>query len=118
MRNKLILSLFLLIIISITATSQKSINSPYSRFNIGSIEPSGSFRSLGMGGFSTGMRGNNTLFFSNPASYSSIDTNSFVFDFGMHFGRSTISDGSSTHTSDDYNFDHLLIGFPVAKGWA
>jgi hypothetical protein len=117
MQNRLIITILLLISFSFTAASQKLINSPFSRFNIGTMEPAGSFRSLGMGGISTSVRGNNTLYFSNPASYSSLDTNSFIFDFGVDYGRNILSDGISSHSSDDFNFDHLLFGFPLAKGW-
>ena len=34
----------------------------------------------------------------------------------MEYGINVISDGTSKHNSDDMNFDHLMIGFPVAKG--
>jgi hypothetical protein len=70
-----------------------------------------------MGGIGTALRSNATIHFSNPASYSSLDTNSFIFDFGIDYGRNILSDGASSFTSEDMNFDHLLIGFPLAKGW-
>ena len=80
MRNKfitfIILSLFSFVY---TATAQKLIDSPYSRFNIGALQPQGSFKSLSMGGVGTAMRDNTSIFFLNPASYSSLDTISFVF---------------------------------------
>lgn len=118
MRNKLIL-LFSIFLISLTIASngQKLINSPYSRFNLGSIEPSGSFRSQGMGGISVSQRDNTSVYFSNPASYSSFDTISFIFDFGMDYTMGNLSDGVSNYSSNDGNFDHLFIGFPLAKGW-
>jgi hypothetical protein len=116
MRNKLLilLSIFFLPFI---AYGQKLVNSPYSRFNIGTIEPAGSFKSQGMGGVSIGMRDNLNIYFSNPASYSSLDTNSFVFDFGMDYAVNKLSNGSSHYSSDDMNFDHIMLGFPLAKGW-
>ena len=118
MRNKLIL-LFSIFLFSLTITSngQKLINSPYSRFNLGSIEPSGSFRSQGMGGLSISQRDNTSIYFTNPASYSSLDTNSFVFDFGVDYSLSRITDGVSDYSSDDGNFDHMIMGFPLTKGW-
>ncbi|MBK7131709.1 MAG: hypothetical protein IPH69_02490 [Bacteroidales bacterium] len=118
MRNKLIL-LFSIFLISLTITSngQKLVNSPYSRFNLGSIEPSGSFRSQGMGGISVSQRDNTSIYFSNPASYSSFDTISFIFDFGVDYTMGKLSDGESTYSSKDGNFDHLFFGFPLAKGW-
>jgi hypothetical protein len=86
MQNKLIIAIFIsLFSYSSAVNGQSQINSPYSRFNLGTIESSGSYRSLGMGGVSTAIRDNSTIYYSNPASYSSLDTNSFVFDFGVEF---------------------------------
>ncbi|MCX6325991.1 MAG: hypothetical protein NT144_04990 [Bacteroidia bacterium] len=118
MRHKLIIVIFIsLFSFTFSATGQKLVNSPYSRFNIGTLEPAGSFRSLGMGGIGTSMRDNSSIYFSNPASYSSLDTNSFIFDFGLDYSMNFLSDSVSDFSSDDMNFDHLMIGFPITKGW-
>ena len=119
MRNRLAAVLLLLFILPsyFVAYGQKLVNSPYARFNLGILEPSGSFRSQGMGGTGTAIRDNSTLYYTNPASYSSIDTNSFIFDFGIDYGINILSDGTSRHTSDDINFDHMLLGFPILKGF-
>lgn len=118
MQNKfLVVVLISLFSFAYTATGQKLINSPYSRFNLGILEPQGSFKSLGMGSVGTAIRDNGSIYFSNPASYSSLDTNSFIFDFGVDYGRNFISDGVSKYSSDDLNFHHLIIGFPLARGW-
>ena len=118
MQNKLLVVVLIsLFSFSYTATGQKLINSPYSRFNLGTLESQGSFKSLGMGSVATAIRDNSSIYFSNPASYSSLDTNSFIFDFGVDYGRNFISDGVSKYSSDDLNFHHLIIGFPLARGW-
>ncbi len=118
MRNKfIILFTIFLFCFTITNFGQKLVNSPYSRFNIGSMEPAGSFKSQGMGGVGISMRDNSSIFFTNPASYSSLDTNSFVFDFGLDYSVNKLSDGTSSYSSDDMNFDHLILGFPLANGW-
>ena len=118
MRNKLILIIFIpLVSIASTVSGQKLIDSPYSRFNIGSLAPTGSFRSLGMGGTGTAIRNNSSIYFTNPASYSSLDTNSFVFDFGIDYGRNFISEGVDKFSSDDIDFHHIIMGFPLSKGW-
>lgn len=70
-----------------------------------------------MGGAGTAMRDNLTINFVNPASYSSLDTNSFIFDFGIDYGLNFISDETSSDLSDDLNFDHLTMGFPVSRRW-
>ncbi len=118
MLNKSIFALsILLFTIVFHASGQKLINSPYARFNLGTIEPAGSFRSTGMGGIASSLRDNGSIYYQNPASYSSLDTNSFTFDFGIDYSKSYLSDGESKYNSDDINFDHLIMGFPLRKGW-
>lgn len=108
--------LFLIFLLSISVSGQKLINSPFSRFNLGLLEPAGSFRSTGMGGVGIAIRDNSAIYYLNPASYSAIDTTSFIFDFGLDYGTTTLRDGTSDYFSDDMNFDHLMFGFPLAKG--
>jgi len=79
------------------------------------LEPAGSFRSIGMGGIGIALRDNNSIYFSNPASYTSIDTNSFVFDFGLDYSINLLREGDNHYYSDDMNFDHMLMGFPLTK---
>jgi hypothetical protein len=118
MQHKLTITIFILLFsITLTSYGQKLVNSPFSRFNIGTLAQVGSIRSLGMGGVGTAIRDNNSISYSNPASYSSLDTISFNFDFGLDYGRSELSNGTSNYFSQDMNFDHLLMGFPLAKGW-
>jgi hypothetical protein len=118
MQHKSRASVFILLfVISFAASGQKQINSPYARFNIGNLEPAASFKSLGMGGIGIGMKSNSSVYFANPASYSSIDTNSFIFDIGLDYSIVKLSDGINHFTSEDMNFDHLLMGFPIAKGF-
>ena len=118
MRNKHIIFIFIfLFTFAYTASGQKQIDSPYSRFNIGALQPAGSFRNLGMGGVGTALKDNVSIYYSNPASYSSLDTNSFIFDFGIDYGRNFISGSSTKFSSDDISFHHLIMGFPLAKHW-
>ncbi|MDX9811641.1 MAG: hypothetical protein RBU28_04585 [Bacteroidales bacterium] len=119
MRNKLFRNTvsLLLILVSITASGQKLVNSPYGRFNIGTLEPAGSFRSQGMGGTGTAFSDNSAVYFNNPASYAGFDTTSFIFDFGLDYSMNFLKDGSTKHSSDDMNFDHLFMGMPIARGF-
>lgn len=85
---------------------------------MGTLDPTGSFRSLSMGGVGIAMGSNNAIYFGNPASYTSIDTTSFLFDFGMDYSIiDLMGAGNEKYRSDDMNFDHLLIGFPLGKRW-
>ncbi|HKK42855.1 MAG TPA: hypothetical protein VJ963_10635, partial [Bacteroidales bacterium] len=118
MRNKLITA-FLITLFTFSlqvVNGQNQINSPYSRFNLGSLQESGPYRSQAMGGLATAIRDNFSIYFENPASYSSIDTNSFVFDFALEGGQNNLSEAGASYSSKDMNFDHLIMGFPIAKG--
>jgi hypothetical protein len=106
----------LFLILSSAAFSQKQVNSPYARFNLGNMEASASVKSLGMGGIGVAVTSDNAIFFSNPASYAAIDTNSFIFDIGIDYGIIKLIDGQKHFSSDDLNFDHLIMGFPIARG--
>jgi hypothetical protein len=70
-----------------------------------------------MGGISSGIRDNMTLNYLTPASYSSIDTVSFLFDFGLTYGVVGLKGDGLSYTSQDVNFTHLMLGFPIMKGW-
>jgi hypothetical protein len=107
----------ILILIPLYSSGQKSVNSPLARFNLGILEPAGSFRSLGMGGTGTAIRDNLNIYYLNPASYSSIDTNSFIFDFGIDYSVNIVTDGTNSDLSEDLNFDHFMMGFPISKRW-
>jgi hypothetical protein len=118
MQHKSISAFFILLfLISLSVSGQKQINSPYARFNIGTLEPAASFKSLGMGGIGIGMKSGSSVFFANPASYSSIDTMSFIFDIGLDYGIIKLSDKTNHFTSDDMNFDHLIMALPIKKGF-
>jgi hypothetical protein len=105
----------LLLLTAQFSAGQKLVNSPYARFGPGLLEPAGTFKSLSMG--RTGVADSDPLNISyqNPASYASLDTNSFVFDFGFDYRIIVLSDASGNYKSDDMNFHHLIMGFPIGK---
>ncbi len=107
----------LLALLTAGAAGQKTIDSPYARYGIGNIEQQGTFRTRAMGGISSGIRNNLTLNFLTPASYSSIDTASFIFDFGLDYGVISLKEGENSFYSQDLNFSHIMLGFPIIKGW-
>jgi hypothetical protein len=115
MLNKLRISLLLLLITIGQVTAQKMVNSPYARFGPGTLEPAGLFKSLSMGGAAVALRDPLTINFVNPASYAGVDTNSFVFDFGLDYRMILLNDGEDRDISDDMNFHHIVMGFPLTK---
>jgi hypothetical protein len=109
--------IFLFALLAAGVAGQKEISSPYARYGIGNLAPQGTFRTLAMGGISSGIRNSLTLNYLTPASYSSIDTASFIFDFGLDYSLTHLKEGDLTFYSQDINFSHLMLGFPIKKGW-
>lgn len=107
----------LLALLGTVVTGQKNVNTPFARYGIGNLEQQGTFRTRAMGGISSGIRDNLTLNFLTPASYSSIDTTSFIFDFGIDYGAVTLKGDGLKYSSRDMTFSHLMMGFPIMKGW-
>lgn len=106
-----------MVLLTAGAAGQKNIHSPYARNGIGNLEPQGTFRTRAMGGISSGIRNNLTLNYLTPASLSSIDTASFIFDFGLDYGVISLKEDENSFYSQDMNFSHLMLGFPIIKGW-
>ncbi len=71
-----------------------------------------------MGGVGLALRDNKHINYLNPASYSAVDTMSFLFDFGV-MGHYTKSE-TSMEKEEFYgaNMDHLALCFPITKWWA
>ena len=56
-------------------------------------------------------------YYLNPASYSSQDTISFIFDFGITSDFKTIKSSDASENTTYINIDHLAISFPVTRNW-
>ncbi len=106
-----------LALLSFSAFSQINTYSPYSRFGLGQLTVPGLGQSSGMGNAGIALGSTNQINYINPASYSTIDTMSFIFDFGIA-GSSTKYKSNLTHTKlNNFNLQHISIGFPVTKWW-
>ncbi len=115
MQNKFLSLIIIVIIFSFHLNGQKLVNSPYARFNLGVLNQQGTFRSISMGGISAAMRDNNTISYTNPASYTGFDTTSFVFDIGMDLSKLKLEGNNENFSTTDMNFRHILLGFPVGR---
>lgn len=107
----------LLALLATGAAGQKTVNTPFARYGIGNLELQGTFRTRAMGGISSGIRDNLTLNYLTPASYSSTDTTSFLFDFGVDYAVAKLKGNDLSYNSQDMTFSHLMMGFPIMKGW-
>ncbi|MCF0211899.1 MAG: hypothetical protein HUK17_03275 [Bacteroidales bacterium] len=108
----------LLALLTLGATAQDGINMPYSQygFGLGNL-PYNNPLAASMGGSVITLAGNNFVNPYNPASYGSIETESFVFDMGFTFGITSLQDPSTTFTDGDGQLGYLSVGFPLTKWW-
>jgi hypothetical protein len=98
--------------------NSSSTSSPYSRYGIGAIGNSSLGRGAAMGGIGIGTRYGLQINAENPASYTSIDTLTFLMEFGGNSKNSIYESTTKKNGSNDLNFNYLAFSFPVKKGWA
>lgn len=89
--------------------------SPYSRYGYGVLRDQVSGPSKGMGGIGYGLRtalGANTT---NPASYSAVDSLTFLFDIGVDWRKAKLSDISGSMSENDGGLDYITMLMPLSK---
>ena len=95
----------------------ENTSSPYSRFGLGDIHPYSYGRFAAMGGASIGSRHQVQINTSNPASYSAVDSLTFIFEFGADGRLSDFKAGDKKYQTNDDNFRDFAFNFPITK-WA
>ncbi len=95
--------------------AQKSTSSPYSIYGIGDIYKKGFVQTRSMGGLGTAVRLPNTINYMNPASYTSQDSMSFIFDFSISGRNYTYATSDNEYSTSTYYLDHIALSFPVTR---
>ena len=113
--NKVILSAALSAAISATALAQSGTNSPYSQYDLGLLSANGSGFNRGMNGLGLGFHSHNQVNYMNPASYSSLDSLSFIFDAGLSGQITNFQENSVRKNAKNGVFDYVVAGFRIAK---
>ena len=90
-------------------------NSSYSRFGLGLLNDQSQGMNRSMGGVSQGLRSGFSVNKLNPASYSAIDSLTFIFDVGMSLQRTKMKLGSAHQSANNTNFDYVNTAFRVVK---
>jgi len=102
-------------LVAMCSYAQSSTNSPYSQFGLGTLsEPAGS-ANRGMNGLGLGFHEHNMLNVLNPASYSSIDSLTFLFDVGMSFQMTNFKEGAVQKNAKSSAFEYVMAGFRLRK---
>jgi len=92
----------------------QNTDSPYSRYGYGVLNNQSIGASKSMGGISYGVRGLNTNP-GNPASYSGVDSLTFIFDIGVTYLKSKLSEGGESQMDDNGGLDYVAMQFPIGK---
>jgi len=98
--------------------NSSSTSSPYSRYGIGTLNGYSSGRSSAMGGIGIGSRYGYQINTGNPASYTAVDSMTFLMDFGVNSKHTIYQSDNLKNGSNEVNFNYLAFSFPVKKWWA
>ena len=107
----------LLSLISTGLFGQINTYSPYSRFGLGELAKPGNGQNISMGSTGAAYRSANAINNLNPASYTALDTLSFLFDFGMTASNTIYQSDSLTTSLKNMNIHHISLAFPITKWW-
>ena len=97
----------------IPVKAQTGVNSPYSRYGLGLLSDQSTGITKTMGGIGAGFRYPNTLNIKNPASYSTVDTLTFVADLGFALQNGNYSENGVKVNAHNAYIDHLAMQFRI-----
>ncbi len=99
-----------------TAAAQANgTNSTYSRFGLGLPCDQSQSYNRSMGGVAQGLRNGSRVNMQNPASYSAMDSLTFLFDVGMGLQRTRFTQGNAHVAANNTSFDHVNAAFRLAR---
>lgn len=115
LKNKALITLLIFSLLGIVAEAQNNTNSPYSRYGYGILDDNSFGMGRAMGGIGYGLRSSRQINVMNPASYSAMDSLTFLFDFGVNFQTTWMKEGSLKETNMNGNLEYLAMQFPLGK---
>lgn len=104
-----------LTITTVILAQQVGSNSPYGRYGFGVLSNPALGASEAMGGISYGLRRSQQVNPGNPASYSELDSLTFIFDLGVSAQLSSMSDGVNSRDFYNGNLDYIALQFPLLR---
>lgn len=97
------------------AMAQSGTNSPYSQYGLGQLSEQTSGFNRGMNGLGLGFREHNQVNYINPASYSSIDSLTFIFDAGLSGQVTNFSENGQKKNANNADFEYAVAAFRASK---
>ena len=101
----------LLTMVTGMAIDQNNTNSPYTRYGYGDLSDQSFGNSKAMGGIAFGLRDGAQINPLNPASYTAIDSLTFLFEGGVSLQNMNISGSGVKLNAKNSSFDYLAMQF-------
>lgn len=98
-----------------TAWAQSGTNSPYSQFGYGILSDQSQSMNRGMNGLAYGFHERNQVNALNPASYSALDSLSFIFDAGISGQISNFSENGAKHYAKNADIEYIVGAFRIFR---
>lgn len=109
--NRRLLHTLALSLCALCAVAQSGTNSPYSQFGLGTLAEQTSGFNRGMNGLALGFREHNQINYLNPASYSAIDSLSFIFDVGVSGQLTNFEELHQKKNAKNADLEYIVAGF-------
>ena len=115
MRKQIIIGLMLLM--SGVLAAQNMTSSPFSRYAYGDLNENVPTGYRAMGGVGIGMRSNKAINPSQPASFTAMDSLTFMFDVAASVSWSRYKDAGGMKNKANGNLEDVTMQFPLYKRW-
>ena len=112
---KKVLGIALLTIMCTNMFAQSGTNSPYSQFGWGVLAEQTNGFNRGMNGLGIGFHERNQVNFLNPASYSELDSLTFLFDAGLSLHLNNLSENGKKRNAYNANLEYVTAGFRATR---
>ncbi len=115
MKLRFRLNILLLFCCVISVYAQNNTHSPFSRYGYGEMNDNvpGAYRALG--GVGIGMRDNKVINPSQPASYTVVDSATFMFDLAASGMWNMYHDATGAKNRGNGNLEYITMQFPIWK---
>ena len=110
-----VLSVILISFLATSAFAQSGTNSPFSQYGLGQLSDQTSGFNRGMNGLGMAFREHNQVNYINPASYSAMDSLTFIFDMGLSGQITNFKEGGRKLNATNADFEYAVAGFRAFK---
>lgn len=115
MRYQRLINTCLFCIMATIAMAQTSSNSPYTRYGFGELSDQHFGNSKAMGGIAYGLRNGLQVNAANPASYTAIDSLTFIFDAGLSLQNTNFKENGVSTNAKNSSIDYIAMQFRLNK---